>query len=266
MDYGKAFSYPFQDPEWVKKILIEHGRCTGLQLENRPGLYDGGIDWEGTLFTPQHNLFTYLPTALKYYPTYKATGDQAAHDAMIDAGFAPGSEFLWDFHYGYYWDLTQRIYREEVDPSYDGDLQAGIPFCQSGTPYCDADYDLAARPRSVERAIDRISLTGRIGKPLLTLHGTLDALLPISTDSDVYDRMVDRAGRGGLHRYYRIEDGNHVDGLYNAFPDKLRPMLPCARTAFTALEAWTTQQVAPPRDTTVANPGDSSVLDSCSLT
>lgn len=22
MDYGKAFSYPFQDPEWVKKILI----------------------------------------------------------------------------------------------------------------------------------------------------------------------------------------------------------------------------------------------------
>ncbi|MGN6130829.1 MAG: alpha/beta hydrolase family protein [Nocardioidaceae bacterium] len=241
------------------------GYLTRWQLENRPGLYDGGVDWEGTLFTPQHNLFTYLPTALKYYPAYKATGDQAAHDAMVAAGFASGSEFLWDFHYGYYWDLTQRIYREEVDPSYDGALQAGIPFCQSGTPSCDADYDLAARPRSVDRAIARISLTGRIGKPLLTLHGTLDALLPISTDSDIYDAMVDRAGRGSLHRYYRIEDGNHVDGLYNAFPDRLRPMLPCARTAFAALEAWTTERIAPPQDATVGDPRDGSVLDTCTL-
>jgi hypothetical protein len=242
------------------------GYLTRWQLENRPGLYDGGIDWEGTLFTPEHNLFTYLPTALKYYPTYKATGDQSAHDAMINAGFAPGSEFLWDFHYGYYWDLTQRIYREEVDPAYDGGLQAGIPFCQSGTPSCDADYDLATRPRSVDRAIERISLTGRVGKPLLTLHGTLDALLPISTDSDVYDGMVDRAGRGSLHRYYRIEDGNHVDGLYGFFPDRLRPMLPCARTAFTALEAWTSAaHTAPPRDTTVSDPRDGSALNTCSL-
>ncbi len=126
--YGKqpAHTYMFG--------ISNGGYLTRWQLENRPGLYDGGIDWEGTLFTPQHNLFTYLPTALKYYPAYQATGDQAAHDAMLAAGFAPGSEFLWPFHYSYYWDLTQRIYREEVDPTYDGDLQAGIPFCQSGTP------------------------------------------------------------------------------------------------------------------------------------
>ena len=52
-----------------------------------------------------------LPTALREYPRYKATGDPAAHAAMIAAGFAPGSEFLWDFHYAVYWDLTQRIYR-----------------------------------------------------------------------------------------------------------------------------------------------------------
>ena len=39
---------------------------------------------------------------------------------MIRAGFARGSEFTWDYHYGVYWDLTQRLYREELDPSYDG--------------------------------------------------------------------------------------------------------------------------------------------------
>jgi hypothetical protein len=242
------------------------GYLTRWQLENQPSLYDGGIDWEGTLFTPQDNLFTYLPTALRSYPAYKATGDAAAHDAMIRAGFSPGSEFLWDFHYGKYWDLTQRIYREELDPTYDGDLQAGVSFCAAGTPGCDADYDLATRPRTVRRAIERISLTGRIGKPMLTLHGTLDALLPISTDSDVYDRMVDRAHRGSLHRYYRIEDGTHLDGQYDEFPTRLRPMLPCVRTAFTALEEWTgSARTAPPTDATIANPRSGDVLNACSL-
>ena len=111
------------------------GYLTRWQLENRPDLYDGGLDWEGTLFRADGpNLFTYLPTALKNYPAYAATGDQAAHDAMIDAGFAPGSEFLWPFHYSVYWDVTQRWYREEVDPDWDGDLKAGVPFCASGTP------------------------------------------------------------------------------------------------------------------------------------
>ncbi|TVT19710.1 tannase/feruloyl esterase family alpha/beta hydrolase, partial [Amycolatopsis rhizosphaerae] len=172
------------------------GYLVRWQLENRPGLYDGGVDWEGTLWSQHDNLLEFLPAALRAYPA----GD---HDAMLKAGFAPGSEFLWDFHYRVYWDLTQRIYRESLDPGYDGALQAGIPFCQSGTPNCDADYDYAARPASVHRAVERISLTGRIGKPLITLHGTLDSLLPISRDSDVYDRMIGEAGRAGLHRYYR---------------------------------------------------------------
>ena len=112
---------------------------------------------------------------------------------MIGAGFAPGSEFLWPFHYAYYWDLTQRIYREEFDPDYDGALDAGIPFCRSGTPSCDADYDYASRPRAVKQAVAPVQLTGRIGKPLITLHGTLDTLLPTGHGADVYDRLVDSA-------------------------------------------------------------------------
>ena len=101
---------------------------------------------------------------------------------------------------------------------------------------------------------------------MLTLHGTLDALLPISTDSDVYDRMVERAHRGNLHRYYRIEDGTHVDGLFSVFPTRLRPMLPCARTAFTALEEWTgSAHTPPPADVTITNPHRADVVNICSL-
>ncbi|MEV6446815.1 tannase/feruloyl esterase family alpha/beta hydrolase [Amycolatopsis sp. NPDC051716] len=233
--------------------LSNGGYLVRWQLENRPWLYDGGVDWEGTLWRADGpNLLTFLPPALRAYPAY-AVGSEAAHQSILDAGFAPGSEFLWDYHYRVYWDLTQRIYREEVDPSFDGPLEAGTPFCASGTPSCDADYAYASRPPSVARAVERISLTGRIGKPLLTLHGTLDTLLPITRDSDVYDRMITAAGRGALHRYYRIEGGNHVDGLADAFPDRLRPLGPCFRTAFDALGGWL-RGVRPPSSATIARP------------
>ena len=173
------------------------GYLTRWQLENHPRMFDGGLDWEGTLFRAAGpNLFTYLPTALRHYPSYAATGDQAAHDAMIRAGFAHGSEFLWPYHYSYYWDLTQRLYREEFDPSYDGALKAGTPFCQSGTPSCDADYHYGSRPQAVKDAVRSVQLTGKIGKPMITVHGTLDTLLPIRTDSNPYDRLIDRAGHG----------------------------------------------------------------------
>ncbi|HET6626676.1 MAG TPA: tannase/feruloyl esterase family alpha/beta hydrolase [Nocardioidaceae bacterium] len=242
------------------------GYLTRWQLENNPELYDGGVDWEGTLMRADGpNLFTYLPTALKHYPDYAATGDQGAHDAMIDAGFAEGSEFLWPFHYSYYWDLTQRIYREEFDPGFDGALDAGIPFCASGTPHCDADYDYGSRPEAVKDAVRSVELTGDIGKPMLTVQGSLDTLLPAATDSDVYDELVDAAGAGALHRYYMVEDGTHTDGLYSLYPDRLRPLLPCARSAFDALTSWVESGQAPPADGFYPRPSRGDLVNTCAL-
>lgn len=242
--------------------LSNGGYLTRWQLENVPWLYDGGVDWEGTLFRADGpNLLTYLPTALRAYPRHVA-GDPTAHQEMIEAGFAPGSEPLWAFHHQVYWDLTQRIYREEFDPEYDGALEAGTPFCASGTPDCDTDYDYFSRPAEVRRAVARVQLTGRIGKPMLTLHGTLDTLLPPATDSDVYTRLIEAQGRGALHRYYVVEDGNHVDGLYDVLPDVVRPILPCYRDAFAALEAWVDRGTAPPPSRTIPRPaGD--VVNTC---
>ncbi|MFJ6903048.1 3-hydroxybutyrate oligomer hydrolase family protein [Streptomyces griseoluteus] len=251
--------------------LSNGGYLVRWQLENHPELYDGGVDWEGTLWRAEGpHLLTFLPSALRNYPRYAAGGPgaQAALDAMHKAGYPAGSEFLWPSHHAVYWDLTQRVYREEIDPGYDGATEAGTPFCAPGTPACDADYDWAARPRAVHRAVDRIALTGRIGKPLITLQGTLDVLLPISRDSDVYARMVHRAGRGALLRYYRIEDGTHTDALVDTFPDKLRPMVPCHRSAFTALEGWLTGSHLPPRDHTVTRPtgaDPATLLTACPL-
>ncbi len=227
------------------------GYLTRWQLENKAKLYDGGVDWEGTLFrAPAPTLLSYLPVALRNYPAYQATGDKAAHQAMIDAGFPEGSEFSWDYHYGVYWDLTQRLYREELDPEYDGDTQAGTPFCQSGMPDCDADYDYDNRPQAAQ-ALKKIALTGKIKRPMLTLHGTLDALLPIGTDSDIYRKMIRRQGRASLHKYYRIEGGTHVDGLMAEYGDQVRPLLPCARRSFVRMVKWVERDRKPPVNRTI---------------
>ncbi|TDC83462.1 tannase/feruloyl esterase family alpha/beta hydrolase [Actinomadura sp. 7K507] len=225
------------------------GYLVRWQLENRPHLYDGGIDAEGTLWRAQGpNLFTYLPSVLRAYPSYEA-GDPSARKALLKAGLAPGSEFLWPFHNQVYWALTQRIYREEFDPAYTGD---------------EADYDYAARPRKVHRAVARVALTGRIRKPLMTLHGTYDTLLPISTDSDAYAELVRARGKAPF-RYYRLEAANHVDGLYDTYPDRLRPLVPCMRTAFTALEKWTQGGPNPPESATLPRPATGDIVNDCSL-
>lgn len=243
------------------------GYLTRWQLENRPELYDGGVDWEGTLFqAAEPNLFTYLPTALREYPA--AQVDPAAAQRMYDVGFEPGSESLWPDHYAVYWDLTQRVYREAFDPAYDGATKAGTPFCRTGgapgtAQACDAQYDYATRPASVREALDSVKVTGRIGKPMLTLHGTKDALLPIRTDSDPYVAKLREAGNGPIHRYYVIEDGNHVDGLVDGQPGNLRPILPCYREAFLRLTSWVTTGVEPPVNQTVARPDSGDLANTC---
>ena len=82
---------------------------------------------------------------------------------------------------------------------------------------------------------------------MLTLHGTLDALLPIATDSDVYRQMIKRRDHGNLHRYYRIAGGTHVDGLNGTYGDRVRPILPCARNAFTQMTSWVEHRRTSPR-------------------
>ncbi|MFI9612674.1 tannase/feruloyl esterase family alpha/beta hydrolase [Streptomyces sp. NPDC052023] len=240
------------------------GYLTRWQLENHPELYDGGVDWEGALWTADGpNLLTSLPTAVAR--TYGSASDED----MYGVGFAPGSEFLWPYHEKAYWGVTQKTYRAEFDPAYD----PGCPGPSAGSTLeeilapcaSDATYDYASRPASVRRAVARVALTGRIGKPLITLHGDMDTLLPKAADSDVYARMVDRRGRGPLHRYYTVQGGTHVDGLYDTHPDRLRPILPCYRSAFDALVAWVERGTRPPADRTVGRPAGGDVVDRCAL-
>ncbi|MDP9373777.1 MAG: tannase/feruloyl esterase family alpha/beta hydrolase, partial [Chloroflexota bacterium] len=87
------------------------------------------------------------------------------------------------------------------------------------------------------------------------------------TDSDVYTEMVRKAGRANAHRYYVIEAGTHVDALYDEFPDKLRPILPCYRAAFAALETWVESKGdrKPPESHVVPRPSSGDIANTCAL-
>ena len=261
-------------------------------------LYDGGMDWEGTLFLPTlpaglqqqgsgYNLFTTLPTALLNYPGDTA-GLPASVAALQAAGFNPQSQPLWTYHWGIYWGLTQKVYRLEFDPEYTNytcsdPLGAG-PSCVSpaaeAVPPTDPDalYDYATRivqnPAILAR-MQEVANTGNLQRPMITVYGDQDSLLPIAADSDLYAQLVARAHKSERYRYYRVAGGNHVDPLYDdhagvdAYGDTvLRPMLPCARAAIDALASWVEQGTVPPASHTIARPAGATpaqLANQCSL-
>jgi hypothetical protein len=219
--------------------LSAGGYLVRWQLEHEPELYTGGLDWNAFGFNKGGpNALTTFPPALRAYPHY-AKGEEAGHAAMLAAGYPAGSEPGWAVSYPQ-WDTLDRLLREELDPTYDGDAKAGTPFCPEGTgPGCDTDYDYATRPASVHQAVERVSLTGDIKRPLVSIQGTLDTIVPPSLYGDYYHHLVVKAGRGNLQRYSYVAGGTHTDGIAAVAPGTFRPMLPSFVAAFAALEQWT---------------------------
>jgi Alpha/beta hydrolase domain len=266
----------------------------------RDHLYDGGVDWEGTLFlsrlpafvstampTTGFNLFTYLPTALANAPG-DLLGQPDAVTALAEVGFNPDSQPLWPYHWTIYWGLRQKIYRLEFDPEFTGytcsDPLGVGPSCVAPPALVvpstdpDASYDYALRVRqnpAILSRIDAVANTGDIQRPLITLHGDQDALLPILTDSDIYAQLVAYKHKTDRYRYYIVQGGNHVDpqfddhyGVDEYGTTVLRPMLPCVRAALDALAAWVEQHVPPPSSHTIPRPQNASASDlanTCSL-
>lgn len=241
----------------------------------RHKLYNGGIDWEGTLFTNRENLFSYLPTALAQWPGDVA-GQSSAVNALAAVGFNPQSQPLWNYHWAVYWGLTQRIYRMEFDPEYTGytcSSTLGLgPSCVSppaetvAPADSDASYNYAQRLKQnpvLAGRMDSVANTGDIHDRLITLQGDQDSLLPIRTDADIYARMVAHAGKSRSFRFYTVAGGNHVDpqfddhyGVDSYGTGVLRPILPCARAALGALNTWVVHHRRPPASHTIPRPAN----------
>ena len=82
--------------------------------------------------------------------------------------------------------------------------------------------------------------TGRIRRPLITVAGTMDALLPIDDNARTYARRVAAAARDDVdkkppaYRLYEVQNGNHIETFKQTFP-QLELIEPHAQKAFDLL-------------------------------
>jgi hypothetical protein len=213
-------------------------------LETAPELYDGGIDWEGTYVDAvAPNLLSALPPAILNFPDYvnsRFDPNSTAAKNIVLAGYPPdlmsGTTSLWSLYSNAYWEATLCQWQKRLDPSYD--------TYGSGT----GTYSYVDRLSASDVGSDvaAIATTGNIGKPLITVAGTMDSLLPINLNARAYARAVTAAlsedrdegdherHRRHAYRLYEVQNGNHIEAYKDTFP-QLELIQPHAQHAFDLL-------------------------------
>ena len=213
-------------------------------VELFPGLFDGGVDWEGTYVDAGvPNLLSDLPPAILNFPDYRTSGFSAASTASKNiqgAGYPPdmvsGTTSLWGLYWSQFWEVTQCQWQKRNDPTYD--------TYGSGT----GTYNYVARlsVSDVAANLAAFATTGRIRRPLITVAGTMDGLLPIDRHARAYARKVAEAqaqrddddDHDGddrpAYRLYEVQNGNHIETFKDTFP-QLEFIQPHAQKAFDLL-------------------------------
>lgn len=224
-------------------------------IEDYPQTFDGGVDWEGVFWQQEGpNFIGELPAGLKQFPGYRAgTSTGVPFDpnspearAIEAANYPPdlveNGTSLWTLNRFAFWEVTECLYVREVDPGYSKQFPGFAAF---------ADYDPITRPESVQRAIRKFENSGKIRKPLISVHGTLDALIPLKGHARPYKAKIEAQGFGANYRLYEVQNGNHLESFKGTTPGARLPNLeliqPHAHRAFEFLEAWVEQGIpAPP--------------------
>jgi hypothetical protein len=216
-------------------------------LETAPELFDGGIDWEGTYVDPVGpNILSSLPPAILNFPDYTASGfdpNSTAAKNIVLTGYPPdrvdAGNSLWARYSDQFWEVTLCQWQKRLDPTYD--------TYGSGTGTYSYVDRLSAS--DVGANVAAIATTGDIGKPLITVAGTMDALLPINLQARAYARAVaaavsqqdddekDRQRYRPAYRLYEVQNGNHIETYKDttpAFPE-IELIQPHAQRAFDLL-------------------------------
>ena len=211
-------------------------------LESYPELFDGGVDWEGTFVEEAiPNLLSTLPPAILNYPDYAASGfnpNSTAAKNILAAGYPPDlttsqegtTTSLWGLHYAQYWEVTMCQWQKRLDPTYET-YGAGL-----------GNYVYVNRlaTSNVAENLADFRTTGRIRRPLITVAGTMDALLPIDDNARAYARRVATTARDDAekeqppYRLYEVQNGNHIETFTLRFR-QLELILPHAQHAFDLL-------------------------------
>jgi predicted esterase len=254
-----------QPPRYTYAVGTSNG---GYQVrravETAPDLFDGGVDSEGTYVDKDApNLLSDLPPGVLNLPDYVASGfnaDSTAAKNLRGAGYPPDlinlavtPSSMWQQYYVSYWELTMCQWQKRLDPTYN----------TYGSGLATYNYSQRLAFSDVGQQMDDITTTGNIKRPLVTVAGTLDALLPIDHHARAYERAVDSAfaaakkddddhHRWGndhrnrpAYRLYEVQNGNHIEN-YKFFHPELEYLLPHTHRAFDLLVGHVEQGIELP--------------------
>jgi len=239
-----------QPPRYTYAVGTSNG---GYQVrravEAAPHLFAGGIDWEGT-FVDEHapNLLTDLPAAVLNFPDYRASGFNTSTTAaknIVAAGYPPDiasdigptATTLWNNNWGSFWEVTFCQWQKRLDPSYD-------TYGSGAGAY---NYVNRLAVSDVGEQMTSFATTGAIQRPLITVAGTMDALLPINHHARAYARKVADAAKAQrtndhgaddartAYRLYEVQNGNHIENYKQRNFSKLEFIQPHAQHAFELL-------------------------------
>jgi len=237
-------------------------------VEIAPKLFDGGVDWEGT-FVDEHapNILTDLPPAILNFPDYATSGFNPKSTASLNiqaAGYPPdivtGALSLWGNYNAQFWEVTQCQWQKRLDPTYN--------TYGSGT----GTYNYVNRLSfsDVGEQFASFATTGDIQRPLITVAGTMDALLPIDHHARAYARKVAAAAddrdrdrdrdhdgdkRSPSYRLYEVQNGNHIETYQDTFA-QLQLIEPHAQRAFDLLVGHVEGRAPLPPDQCIPRGGE----------
>jgi hypothetical protein len=229
-------------------------------VETMPELFDGGVDWEGTFVDPHApNLLTDLPAGVLNFHDYQVSGNDPNSTAaknLLAAGYPPDivlspTASLWTNYWTSFWEVTECQWQKRLDPGYD--------TYGSGT----SAYNYVARlsESDVGRHVNAFATTGVIQRPLITVAGTMDGLLPIDHHARAYARAVAQAlrdkpdGRHPAYRLYEVQNGNHIETYQDTFT-QLELIEPHAQHAFDLLVNYVESKQPLPADQCIPRHGE----------
>jgi hypothetical protein len=200
------------------------------------------------------------------FPDYVASGMNPASTAaknMLAAGYPPdivnGAASMWLNYSNSYWEVTQCQWQKRLDPTYD-------TYGPSGTGTGDYNYVARLFVSDVGAQMAAFANNGAIQRPLVTVQGTMDALLPINHHGRAYARLVAGAqkaqrvnGHGAddlrtAYRLYEVQNGNHIETYKDTF-SQLEYIEPHAQRAFDVLVDSVERNVPMPPSQCIARSG-----------
>ncbi len=245
-------------------------------VEIAPDLFDGGVDWEGTYVDERDpGVLNDLPAAVLNWPDYLASGFSATSTAarnIVSSGYPPDivnspTVSFWQNHSNSFWEVTQCQWQKRLDPAYDTYGGNPIPPVPGTATY---NYYARLSKSDVGANLAAFATTGKIKRPLITVAGTMDALLPIDHHARAYARRVDAQqdddsdkGKGHgwgrwqkepQYRLYEVQNGNHIETYQDVFP-QLELIMPHAQKAFDMLVRHVEQRTPLPPDQCIGRGG-----------